>query len=856
MTNPLPCGTVTLLFTDIEESSRLWETHRSDMAVALTEHNRLLLEAVSRNRGVVVKDKGDGFIVAFHAADDAVVCALDAQLSLLGVDWPEGVGALRVRMALHTGILQSEDGDYHGPVINRTARLEGIAHGGQVLVSDATRALVEDSLSEGVSMLDLGSHMLRGMERSERVFQLKAVGLSEDFPPLLTSVGGGIGLPKYATSFVGRKSEKKAIGDVVLDGESRLVTLLGPGGIGKTRLAVETARGFSDRFAGGVFFVDLGRFSEASDVGLAIAEAVGAHPEGTASNVSLAAARITRPTLLVLDNFEHLQEAATTVAELLELASEVRVIATSRTPLRITSEWIFQVEPLASQNGGTSTPAAVALFYERAAGYGVTLADDGSDAEAVKSLVRRLDGLPLAIELVAARTRLVGITELEAMLSKSLDAIGSGAADVPDRHRTIRSTIDWSLQALTAGQRRLFSRLSIFPAGATLAQLEYVAGPEIEGDLLEELAALVDNSLVNVVTDQPGGTRYRQLVLLRDYAAELLTQSGDTDIVMGRLVDYYVAVTPEQGRRIQTSESAGKEIQADHTSLGAAMNWSLDHDRVEDMVDVLCHIWVYWFNGDHATDGEQWVARADTHLSTSKLDWLAGFFAFQAADYEKAAKRLMAALEGFESGGDDEWKAMSQSFLGVVSEDLDGGLDMLKEALTQFGEDDFGVNGYLAKLFLSINYMARGDSETALRLREELLAWVRAAEYMVLIAWAEWHVAAALLVFGRVGEAEDHTRRILTHMVSDGYQEGVAGAVDLVALIQFHRGRLDRSLNLVGGADAVYEVIGAYRWPESTYAIESVLQKAREKLGDAECDRLLSEGGALSLAALVELASE
>ncbi|MEE8407198.1 MAG: adenylate/guanylate cyclase domain-containing protein, partial [Acidimicrobiia bacterium] len=689
MTNSLPSGTVTLLFTDIEDSSGKWEEHRSEMAAALTQHNRLLIEAISGNGGVVVKDKGDGFFAAFPSADAALSCALDAQLSLRAADWPDAIGTLKVRMALHTGTVRNENGDYHGPVVNRVARLEGIAHGGQVLVSEATKTLVEDSLPEGASLVDLGTHALRGMERAERVFQLMAPDLADEFPPLLSAVGG-IALPSYPTSFVGRSTELQAIGEL-LDGEGRLVTLLGPGGIGKTRLAVETARDMANGLAGGAFFVDLARFSEADDVGFAIAEAVGAHPEGTASNVTLAAARITRPTLLVLDNFEHLASAATTVAELLELATDVRVIATSRTPLHIRGERIFPIEPLSSQNGSGSVPAAVELFYERAAGFGVSLGDEGSDAEAVRSIVRRLDGLPLAIELVAARTRLIGIGELDAMLARSLDAVGSGAADLPVRQRTIRSTIDWSLKALTEGQRNLFSQLSIFPAGATLAQLEDVSGPDIGGDLLHELAALVDNSLVNVVTDQPGGTRYRQLALLRDYGAELLSQSGSTDLIMGRLVDYYVATVPEQGRRIQTSDTVEKEIRADHDSLVAAMNWSLDHDRAADMVDGVCDIWVYWFNGDRAMSAAQWVAIADEQLDTPKLDWLVGFFAFQTGDFEKAVARFMGAIERFEETEDAEWKAMSQGFAGALFEDLDAGREMLEAAVSQFGEHDFGV---------------------------------------------------------------------------------------------------------------------------------------------------------------------
>ncbi|MFV1962390.1 MAG: adenylate/guanylate cyclase domain-containing protein [Acidimicrobiia bacterium] len=854
MTNTLPSGTVTLLFSDIEDSSQKWEAHRSEMAAALEVHNQIVLAAVASSGGVVVKDKGDGYIVAFHGADDAIACALGVQLSLRDADWPEAVGALRVRMALHSGTLRPDNGDYHGPVINRTARLEGIAHGGQVLVSDAARSLALGSLPEGASLVDLGIHTLRSMERPERLFQLMAVGLTEKFPPLRTSLGGGVGLPSYPMSFVGRDDEQKAIGGVILDGTSRLVTLLGPGGIGKTRLAVETARSLSDGFAGGTFFVDLARFSEPDDVGLAIAEAVGAHPEGTASHVSLAAARVTRPTLLVLDNFEHLHEAAGTVAELLELAPDVHIIATSRTPLRITSEWIFQVDPLASNSEGTDPPAAVLLFYERAAGYGVSLPKDESDARAVRALVRRLDGLPLAIELVAARTRLMSVGELEVMLSKSLDALGTGAADMPERHRTIRATIDWSLSGLTVGQRGLFARLSIFPAGATFAQLEFVAGPDVDGDLLDELTVLVDNSLVNVVTGQPGGTRYRQLVLLREYGAELLVESGDVDVVMGRLVDYYVAVAPEQGRRIQRSETAEWEIKADHSCLVAAMNWGLNNNRTGDLIAVLCDTWVYWFNGDRSASAAQWVGVADEQLDVPKLDWLVGFHAVQSGDYEKGVPRLMRAMERFEESGDAEWNALSQTFAGALTEDVETGRRLLKSALAQFGEDEFSVNAYVAKLFLSINYVAGGDVETALSMREELVAWSDTADYALLSGWGEWHVAAALIAVGRIDDAQEHSRRVLNQMVTDGYQEGSAAAVDLEAVIQFHRGERARAVQLIGGADAIFATVGAVRWPEHVHTVEPVRTAAREQLGAAQFERLLAEGRALSFTALTELA--
>ena len=855
MASSLPSGTITLLFSDIEGSSRLWDTHRSEMAEALTAHNGLMTQAISKNGGVVVKDKGDGFFAVFTAADSAIACALDSQRALQTASWPDVIGSIKVRMALHTGITDSVDDDYHGPVVNRVARLEGIAYGGQVLVSETTRGLVEDALPEGILLLDLGTHSLRGMERPERVYQLRALDLPADFPPLRTDAGGGIALPTYPTSFVGRSSEQRSIREMFTGHDGQLVTLLGPGGIGKTRLAVETARSIADEMVGGTFFVDLTRISNVEDVGLAIAEAVGAHPEGTASNVALAAARVTQPTLLVLDNFEHLQPAAPTVAEFLDHSHHVRLLATSRAPLHIRSERIFRVEPLSSLNGDGLLPPAVALFYERAAGYGVQLGEEGEEAASVASIVRRLDGLPLAIELVAARTRLIGVTELEEMLTKSLDVLGSGAADLPDRQRTIRATIDWSLQALSDSQRRLFSQLSVFPAGATLAEIEHVAGPDLEAGLLDELAGLVDNSLINVVTGLPGGTRYRQLVLLREYGAELLEESGHSDEVMGRLVDHYVAVAPELGARLQVSPDPEKEIRAGHANLAEAMEWSLDHDRIAEIVDVVCHIWVYWFNGDLAAPAAQWVAKADPLLDIPKLDWLTGFFAFQSGDYEIAATRLLGA-ERFRESGDDDWKAMSQTFAGVLVDDLDAGRKMEEAALHHFEANEFGVEAFLSKMFLSSIFLALGEQEGALPMRKELLAWSHTMNYSVLIAWSELTMALVLIRMGDVDEADGHARSGLEWMVTDGYQEGIAACADVIGSIQHHRGAAEQALRLFGGAEAVYAAIGAARWPEGTYLVEMALAKARKELGDAECERLLADGRALSLEALIELVSE
>ncbi|MBT8199434.1 MAG: hypothetical protein KJO36_02840, partial [Acidimicrobiia bacterium] len=767
---------------------------------------------------------------------------------------PESLGSFRVRIALHSGPIQADGNDYRGPVVNRVARLEGIAHGGQVVLSEATRALVQDSLPAGTSLRDLGSHMLRGMDRAEQVYQLCVPDLMNDFPPLRTETGGGVPLPSYQTSFVGREEERSTIGELLSSDDTRLVTLLGPGGIGKTRLAVETARDLVEDFGGGAMFVDLVRTSDPADVGLVIAEAVGAHPEGMASPVALAAARILDPTLLVLDNFEHVQEASTTVADLLDASADVRMIATSRAPLNIRGERIYRVEPLGSVNGDGRVPPALALFYERVASHGVNLSTEGGEAEAAKMIVRRLDGLPLAIELVAARTRLMGVRELEQMLTESLDVLGSGAADLPERQRTIRSTIEWSLDSVTDAQRRLFAQISVFPAGPTLAQLRAVAASD--SDLLDDLTVLVDNSLVSPATGLAGGTRYRQLVLLRDYGAELLAKFGDLDVTLGRLVDYYTSVSPEIGRRLQEMEEPHRELRVDHANLLAAMWWALEHDRLADMVDVVSDLWVYWFNGDLAANGSEWVARADPMLDSAKLDWLVGFFALQEGDAEAAVKRLAGALERFSKAADELWIARSELFLSFFIEDSKEGGSLASSAVETFEGLGNQVDFFMARLMFSSFRLREGDIDQAVAVRQEIVEWAIAQDYGVLIAWAEWNYAIVLLFAGRIDEASDANQRSLVRMVADGYQEGVASSADLVAVVRIHRGDVEGGLRVLGGAISIWDNLGSARWPEATILVEQALEAARSALGDSDVERHIQEGSKLTLSQLIETAKE
>ena len=330
---------------------------------------------------------------------------------------------------------------------------------------------------------------------------------------------------------------------------------------------------------------------------------------------------------------------------------DLTLLVTSRAPLRIRGEVIHQIEPLGLGSANGSIPAAVGLFIERAAEHGVKIDLDGPEGVAVLSICRRLDGLPLAIELAAARARLLNVIELERRLADSLSVVGRGAADLPERHQTIRSTIDWSVEASAPDERTLFYRLSIFPAGATLEQVEQAASVGLDGDPLDLVSALVDHSLLNVASDAAGSTRFRQLTVLREYAADRLREADAFDDTMSLLFDHYVAAAPERAAAIQRHGAMVQDLDFDYPNLAAAMEWSLGAGRADEMVRVVFGLWPVWFNGDRAVESGAWVEQIDAISSSAELDWLQGFFAFQTGDLEAAIARFQRALDRFEQDG-------------------------------------------------------------------------------------------------------------------------------------------------------------------------------------------------------------
>ena len=475
-------GTLAFLFTDIAGSTRLWEDLPAAMADALARHDAILRNAIESADGVVVKTTGDGLMAVFPTADEGVAASLAAQRALAATEWGE-TGPLHVRMALHAGDAERRGTDYFGPTINRTARLMAVGHGGQVLLSAAAAALAADQLPPGAGLRDLGEFRLKDLGRPERVFQLVHPDLESAFPPLMTIDHGAASLPIPTTAFVGRRAELEAVERHLADPAIRLLTLTGPGGTGKTSLAIRAAGEQATRFRDGVSFVDVSAARDADGLILALGRAVGVGEVPARSIREALAERLReRQVLLVLDNFEQVTSAAWVTTELLDECAQVKLLVTSREPLRVRIEHVFPVPPLGlppetrrrASAADVEGIESIELFVDRARAVRPDFAVTDDNAAAVVEICRRLDGLPLAIELAAARLRLFSPEALRDRLGGRLELLRSAARDVPERQQTLRATIDWSYALLEPAEQRVFEGLAVF-ADADVRAIEAVA---------------------------------------------------------------------------------------------------------------------------------------------------------------------------------------------------------------------------------------------------------------------------------------------------------------------------------------------------------------------------------------------
>ncbi len=621
----LPTGTVTLLFTDIVGSTHLLTQLGEQYTHVLSDCRQILRAVFEQWNGNVVDTQGDAFFVVFACATDAVTAAVAAQHALTDHAFPHGA-VVQVRMGLHTGEPQRTSEGYVGLDVHRAARIMGAGHGGQVLLSQTTSSLVEQDLQQGVSLRDLGEHRLKDLRRPTRLFQLVISGLSASFPPLRTLEGFPNNLPIQPTPFLGREHEVAAIADLLRRQDVRLLTLTGPGGTGKTRLALQVAADVSEVFKSGVFFVNLAPISDPALVLPTIAETLLIR-ESSGQSLQERLTEELRPQqiLLLLDNFEQVVSAAEQMATLLMACPRLKVLVTSREVLHVRAEHEFPVSPLAVPDPDhlpdlttLSQQAAVALFLQQAQAVRPNFQLAETNARAIVELCARLDGLPLAIELAAARMKLFSPRALLARLGQSLSLLTSVLRDVPDRQQTLRNTIAWSYNLLDAREQRLFRRLSVFVGGCTLEAIEALCTSH-DGEskaVLDGVASLVDKSLLQQVELQGGKEpRFVMLETIREYAQERLESHGETEATRRAHAAYFLAWAEEAEQDMVGPQQALMlaRLEQEHDNLRAAMQWSLEHAGREIAVRLGGVLQPFWRIRGHFSEGRDFLARALPH---------------------------------------------------------------------------------------------------------------------------------------------------------------------------------------------------------------------------------------------------
>jgi predicted ATPase/class 3 adenylate cyclase len=603
-------GTQTFLFTDIEGATRLAQQLGDRFPQVLLEQRAVLLGAIERGGGHEQGDRGDGSFIVFASARDAVAAAVAAQRALGAHAWPAGT-SVRVRMGLHSGESEVVDeagdpdrpGVYAGFDVFRAARIAAAGHGGQVLVSQTTRQLVERELPAELELRDLGSHVLKDIDRPEQLWQVAAADLPSDFPPLRTVSARPGNLPLDPAPLVGREREVEAVRTMLRREGVRLVTLAGPAGTGKTRVAIEAGRRIADDFQDGAHFVSLGSVADSGMVLTRIAESLALSQPGAASPAEVLSAWCRQRRLLfVLDDFERVVEAGGAVSELLASCPGLKVLVTSRIVLRVKGEHEFLIPPLAVPepvDGASIARLAlvpsVALFVQRAQAVRPAFEMTAENAADVARICSGLDGLPLAIELAAARVKLLPPQALVARLGQRLDLLKGGARDLPQRQQTLRDAIDWSYDLLGAGERGVFRRLASFDGGFTLDAAAAVCGAG-EEDALDTIASLIDNSLLHMTDGPDGDPRYGMLATIREYGLERLRREGEEDTLRAAHAAYFLALAEQAEPELTKDRQAAwlRRLEVEHDNLRAALEWLEGHGDDAAALRLGAALWRFW----------------------------------------------------------------------------------------------------------------------------------------------------------------------------------------------------------------------------------------------------------------------
>jgi predicted ATPase/class 3 adenylate cyclase/DNA-binding CsgD family transcriptional regulator len=819
---PLPRGVVTLLLADVEGSTRMWERDSSEARRAMSELDELVNELVVKFDGVrpVEQGEGDSFVAGFALPTDALACAVEIQRRLLD-------GALRVRVGMHTGEVLVRDGErYDGATIIRAARLRDLAHGGQTLVSSSTRDLVQEALPDGTDLVDLGPHRLKGLDRPERVYQLAHPALPSTFPALRSDIAAPTNLPTRLTTFIGRIGE---LADVrCLVSTERLVTVTGAGGCGKTRLALEAVSGVAEAFDDGVWFCDLAPLADPAAVAQTLCAAVGARVETYPSDTDAACGRLaTANALVVLDNCEHLIAAcADLVHELLSRCPNVHVLTTSREPLGVEGEVAWRVPSLPAPDRTSDVDPqtlasfdSVRLFVERAVQSRPNFALTAENVGAIADICSRLDGIPLALELAAARVRVISVEQIAAGLNDRFRLLGRGARTLMPRQQTLEASVGWSHDLLSAQQRVIFRRLAVFAGGFTLEAAEnVVSGDGIEGaEVLELLSQLVDRSLV-IADDTRFGTRYRMLETIRQFGRERLVDAGEApELGRGHLTWFggFVRRTLRELQSGQVSLADALDIvDADEDNIRAACEWAVADGQIEAGLKLASPLASFW--GVRTTDTRFRIARgwlSDLLGHSDDLDpkvRAAGFvaLAFVGAminDWPTLVAASTTALPIAREIGPSRVLAQALWIRGcaaMFADDTDDPVVLLEESIAvadQVGDvmTRFRAMGHLCQAHL----MWRGDIRRGLSVAERFVA----SAGPVVDASPQCYLGIAYAGTGRLDDSDDALRIALEAWEAIGNPYWAAIALSILTANAYARGDLDRVRELTQAYSAINE---------------------------------------------------
>jgi predicted ATPase/class 3 adenylate cyclase len=858
----LPAGEVTFLFSDIEKSTRAWEQHPSAMPAALARHQGIVRGAVAGFGGTVVKDTGDGLFAVFPSARAGVLAAVEAQRGLGSVEWGE-TGPLRARMGLHTADAEPERGDYHGVPVNRCARIMSVGHGGQILVSEPAYRRIALDLPSGISFLDLGLHRLRDLSVPVQLLQVLHPDLDVDFPPLKTLDVLPNNLPAFPSSLVGRTGELVELAELL--GRTRLLTMTGAGGVGKTRLALQLAADEADRFHDGVWLVDLAGLSEPDLVPQAVASALQISDQPGRSWIdSVLWFLRERQTLIVFDNCEHLLgPVASLVERVLERCPGVKVVATSREALHTPGE-VAWVVPSLGLPGGAEVSDAERLFLLRAAEADPHYQPTGADLDAVAQICRRLDGLPLAIELAAARVRVLSATEIAERLDDRFRLLTGGVRTSMPRQRTLEAAVAWSYDLLEEPQRRLFERLSVFAGGFTLAAAERVcAGDPIDAaDVLDLLTTLVDRSLV--VYDDPGPpSRYRLLETMRAYGRDRLMRSAELQSLrdshlawIGEMVHTAAASLegPEQSRWLRL-------VSTELDNIRAALSWSLSGGDITNGLVIASSLYRYWYIRA-VREGKHWLDRLLAEATDAppkvlaKASYALGSLTEFSGDPEGACRRHEKALAIYRDLGRRHGEAWALHGLGVAEwgrVDVDLNKAHFEQALAIFRELEDPIGIAFTLQFLILWEVSYGDGHRA---AEHLAEDERLVELIGMPLLLAHHAEFAALVAGKVaGDAEmaaDHLHTALESYRSIDSVFCAFHGLESVAYWAVLNGHPEATARLLGAVDKLRAESGTPPLPhEHLFYVESCAV-ARSVLGDDRYDEVRRSGSTLTLGAAID----